>query len=111
MEIEIYFQNEPWAGTTKCYIVRKEHTGERFVAEPMELKFSRLVEAHSTAPSLSFDRLADANSFFKALAEGLKEAGYSIDTDEGAIVDAQKIHLQDLRNIVMKVLEGKDYDL
>jgi hypothetical protein len=102
MQIEIYFDNQPWSGMTACYIVMVGPDGKRTICKPMRMEFEPL-ELNGTNrrdPSLEFGPVLRHNNFFEALVAGLARAGYKQESNDIGELTATKKHLEDFRKLI-----------
>ncbi len=106
MNLEIHFDNRPWAGSTACYIVLIRADGARMIAKPMELIFEPFEQngLGSPKPSIEFGPYLRADGFFEALVKALAAAGYKAPTNENDVgeLKATKVHLADLQKLVFE---------
>ena len=101
MKLEFYFRQSEWSACTDVYIVGIKHTGERFIAEPMDLNFTPHDPSKEREPSLRFTA-ERSMGFFPALVEGLARAGFRYESKEVGELKATKDHLEDMRKLVFK---------
>lgn len=103
MKLKFYFRQEAWADQISIYLVGEDANGQRFLAEPMELKFTPINRdgSLSSKPTLEIGGFM-SREFLPALANGLAESGYRADSTDAGELKATKDHLADMKRLVFK---------
>ncbi len=103
MKLEIFFDHKVWSAETAVFIVLTDQNGKRMLAKPMELVFEPLDLDHGklAEPSLNFSP-EFGMQFFPALVDGLARAGYKYESSDTGELKATKVHLDDMRKLVLK---------
>ncbi len=103
--MKIFITSNQWQDTYDIYIVEEDFRGKRFIAEPMELKFTEYNETEIRVPSLKISRMfGRETNFLQALSDALAKAGYepkTIEENKGEL-KATKVHLEDMRKLALK---------
>lgn len=101
MKIKFYFRHEPAFDCVSMYIIKEDQSGQRAIAQPIDLLFKDLSSYENPEPTLKISGYL-SREFLTAMANGLAESGYRHESNDAGELKAIKHHLDDMRKLVFK---------